>query len=89
MAVLTLSSRSKPEPQPEDFEQFAVTLSARLAHLHVEAMPSAIAVALSQLAAAVSANTCRLIELSDAGTIATQYVGGAADHGGESQSTRR
>ena len=83
MAVLTLSSRSKPEPQPEDFEQFAVTLSARLAHLHVEAMPSAIAVALSQLAAAVSANTCRLIELSDAGTIATQYVGGAADHGGE------
>ena len=39
MAVLTIRRKPVPEPQPEEFRAVRRRLSARLAHLHVEAIP--------------------------------------------------
>ena len=89
MAVLTL----RPEASPSRNPKTSSSSPSRCRHdwrtCTSRRCRPRIAAALDQLAAAVSANTCRLIELSDAGTMATQYVGGAAEHGGERPSTRR
>ena len=79
MSVVKLSSsRAVLEPDLEDSEQLAISLSARLARLQFEEIPAAIGAALSQLAQSVSAESCRLIEFTEDGSVAREHAGGGA-----------
>jgi len=79
MSVVKISSsRSVLEPDLEESEQLAISLSARLARLQFEEIPAAIGAALSQLAQSVSAESCRLIEFTEDGSVAREHAGGGA-----------
>src|SRR5829696_7231560 len=79
MSILNMSSsRPVPEPELDEFEQLAIALSGRLTGLHFEELPAAIAEALGQLAQAISANACRLVEFCETGSVAREHLAGAA-----------
>jgi formate hydrogenlyase transcriptional activator len=77
MSVVSLSAlRSTPENELEQFEELAVTLSARLTRLQVADIALGIASALNQIAQAMCVDSCRLFEFTDAGTLAREHVPG-------------
>jgi hypothetical protein len=75
MSIVSMSSsRSLPEPEIERIVQLAVTLSGRLARIHLDDIAPAIAETLDQVAAATRVETCRLIEFTESGAVARAYL---------------
>jgi formate hydrogenlyase transcriptional activator len=77
MSVVSISAlRSTPENELAQFEELAVTLSARLTRLRVADIAPGIASALNQIAQAMCVDSCRLFEFTDSGTLARVHVPG-------------
>ncbi len=75
MSVLNISSsRSLPESELEQISQLAVTLSGRLARVHFDDIPQAIAQALQEVAAATRVEACQLLEFNELGTVVRAHV---------------
>jgi formate hydrogenlyase transcriptional activator len=75
MAVVNISSsRNVPAGDLEQLAQIAVTLSARLARVLLDDMASAIADVLGEVATAARADSCHLIEFSDAGAVTRTHL---------------
>ena len=64
MSVVNIASRNL-EADHDHLAELAVSLSRRLTRVMVDNMPAAIAEALAEVAAAVRADGCRLLEFSD------------------------
>ena len=75
MSVVAIwPKRIVPETELQQFEQFAVALSGRLSRLHVDDVGPAIVEALDQIAAAMCAAACQLIEFTDTGSVARCHL---------------
>jgi transcriptional regulator with GAF, ATPase, and Fis domain len=74
MSVVSLSPRSFSDTELESIVQLAVTLSGRLARVHLEDIPPAIAETLDQVAATTRVETCQLIEFTESGAVARAYL---------------
>jgi formate hydrogenlyase transcriptional activator len=85
MSVVSMpAARIAPESEFEQIVQLAVTLSGRMARLHVENIGAAIAEALGQIARATRVDGCQLVEFTDSGSVARTHLpagSGAGDVG--------
>ena len=71
MPVLSMSSsRVVPEADLDELAQLAMRFSRRLTRVHLEEIGPAIAEALNQIAAATGVDACRLVELTESGSVA-------------------
>jgi len=69
MSLLSTSpSYPAPDAELEQVVQIAVSVSGRLARIHLHHMPSAVAEVLQQIAAATHADGCELLEFTPSGT---------------------
>jgi formate hydrogenlyase transcriptional activator len=84
-AIPITSFRTKSDMELEEFERLAVALSSRLTRLHLEDIAPAIASALDQVASAMSVDSCRLIQFTEGGSVAREYVAGRAGNAQENQ----
>jgi formate hydrogenlyase transcriptional activator len=74
MSVTAMPSpRSVSDTELEQFEQLAVTLVGRLTRLQLQEIGPAIGAALGQVAVAMGVDSCRLIELTDTGSLAREH----------------
>ena len=87
MSVVAIwPKRIVPETELQQFEQFAVALSGRLSRLHVDDVGPAIAEALDQIAGAMCAAACQLIEFTETGSVARCHLPSPANaHDGPNQ----
>ena len=87
MSVVAIwPKRIVPETELQQFEQFAVALSGRLSRLHVDDAGPAIVEALDQIAAAMCAAACQLIEFTETGSVARCHLPSPANaHDGPNQ----
>jgi formate hydrogenlyase transcriptional activator len=75
MPVVNMSSpRNLPDPDLEQLSQLAVTLSRQLGRGLLEDMAPAIAQALTQVAAALRVDGCRLLEFAESGSVTRAHV---------------
>ena len=74
MSIVNMSSTRPPNRELEQVAQIAIALSARLACVHLEGLASAIAEALDNVAAAMCADCCQLVEFTELGSIARRYA---------------
>ena len=87
MPVLSMSSsRVVPEADLDEIAQLAMRFSRRLTRVHLEEIAPVIAEALNQIAAATGVDACRLIELTESGSVA--HVHGSTNAAPEGQQQR-
>ncbi len=87
MPVLSMSSsRVVPEADLDELAQLAMRFSRRLTRVHLEEIAPAIAEALNQIAAATGVDACRLVELTESGSVA--HVHGPTSAASEGQQQR-
>ena len=80
MSVANLSSmRMAGGPEVERVAQLAVSLSGRLRRVHLEEIAPAIAEALGDVAAAMHADGCQLLEFTESGALARTHVASAIE----------
>jgi len=87
MSVVAIwPKRIVPETELQQFEQFAVALSGRLSRFHLDDVGPAIVEALDQIAAAMCAAACQLIEFTETGSVARCHLPSPANaHDGPNQ----
>src|SRR6185295_18395209 len=73
MSVVNISSARTLETEIERVVQVALDLSGRFTRVQSENMDRTIAEALEQIAAATAAETCELVEFTEAGAVARRH----------------
>ncbi len=77
MSVVNISaSRNVPETDFDPLAQLAASLSGRLTRVPFDDMPGALAQALAEIAAAIRAENCRLLEFTGSGTVGRIHSAG-------------
>jgi len=80
MSVVSMpAARIAPESELEQIVQLAVTLSGRMARLHLDDIGAAIAEALRQIAWATRVDGCQLLEFSASGSVARTHLPAGSD----------
>ena len=75
MSVVSMpAARIAPESELEQIVQLAVTLSGRMARLHLDNIGAAIAEALGQIARATRVDGCQLLEFTESGSVARTHL---------------
>jgi formate hydrogenlyase transcriptional activator len=84
MSVVSMpAARIAPESELEQIVQLAVTLSGRMARLHLDNIGAAIAEALGQIARATRVDGCGLLEFTASGSVARVHLSGGCPGAGD------
>ena len=88
MSVVSMpAARIAPESELEQIVQLAVTLSGRMARLHLDNIGAAIAEALGQIARATRVDGCALLEFTASGSVARMHLPAGCPDAGDGEAS--